>query len=391
MNLSTQTVDIVKATAPVVKENASTITKRFYQIMLNGYPEVRPYFNSAHQGSGKQAEALANAVVAYALNIDKLQNLGPVVNKIVAKHVALDIKAEHYPIVGACLLQAIAEILGEAITDEVAAAWSEAYNFLADILICAEEKEFTERAAEKGGWRGERSFTICRIEKESDVISSFYLKPTDGKDILDFIPGQYICLVATVNGEAIRRTYSLSDAPNNEYYRISVKREEGGKMSNFLHADVGVGSELMLLPPAGEFVLAESERPLVLLTAGVGITPAISMVQAAVKTSRPIQFIHAAINGSTHAFKDMIDGMSANHHNLEKCYIYSSPEAGDSADHTGYITEEILASYLPQDKDVDLYFLGPKGFMQQVRNIARNLKIADDQVRFEFFGPLEDI
>ena len=162
-------------------------------------------------------------------------------------------------------------------------------------------------------------------------------------------------------------------------------------MSNFLHADVGVGSELMLLPPAGEFVLAESERPLVLLTAGVGITPAISMVQAAVKTSRPIQFIHAAINGSTHAFKDMIDGMSANHHNLEKCYIYSSPEAGDSADHTGYITEEILASYLPQDKDVDLYFLGPKGFMQQVRNIARNLKIADDQVRFEFFGPLEDI
>ncbi|CAH0991585.1 Flavohemoprotein [Sinobacterium norvegicum] len=391
MSLSEQTVAIVKATAPAVKQHSTEITGRFYTIMLDGYPEVRPYFNATHQSKGTQAKALADSVVAYALNIDKLHNLGPVVGQIVAKHVSLDIKPEHYAIVGKCLLEAIAEVLGDAVTDEVAAAWGEAYNFLADLLIGAEEEVYQAKAAEVGGWRGEREFVIDKIVDESEVIKSFYLKPADGGDLMGFAAGQYICVVAEVNGEQIRRNYSLSDAPNNDYYRISVKREESGAMSSFLHQQCSIGDHLQLLAPSGEFTAPQSQRPLLLVTGGVGITPAISIANDIAKHGRKIDFVHAAINSKTHAFKQHTDQLAEQHEGFNTTYVYSEPLANDQANHHGFISQEMISALLPSDKKVDFLFLGPKPFMQAMRNIARNLNISDEYVRFEFFGPLEEI
>ena len=131
---------VIKATVPLLESGGEALTTHFYRIMLSEHPEVRPLFNQAHQASGDQPRALANGVLMYAKNIDRLEALGPLVGQIVQKHVSLQVLPEHYPIVGGCLLRAIREVLGaEIATDAVIEAWAAAYGQLADLLIGAEE------------------------------------------------------------------------------------------------------------------------------------------------------------------------------------------------------------------------------------------------------------
>ena len=112
--------DIIKATVPLLEAGGEALTTHFYQGMFTTYPEVKTLFNQAHQAAGTQPRALANSVLMYAKNIDKLENLGPLAGQIVNKHVALQIQPEHYPIVGECLLRAMREVLGaEVATDAV--------------------------------------------------------------------------------------------------------------------------------------------------------------------------------------------------------------------------------------------------------------------------------
>src|SRR4051812_19701863 len=193
--LSASQKAIVTATVPLLETGGEALTKHFYSILLSEHPEVRPLFNQAHQSNGEQPRALANGVLMYAKNIDRLEALGPLAAQIVNKHVALQVLPEHYPIVGACLLRAIREVLGaEVATDEVIAAWAAAYGQLADMLIGAERQVYDSRAAAPGGWRGGRAFEIVRKEAESEEITSFYFAPVDGQPVLDFDPGQYIGL-----------------------------------------------------------------------------------------------------------------------------------------------------------------------------------------------------
>ncbi len=259
---------LIKATVPLLETGGEALITHFYRTMLGEYPEVRPLFNQAHQASGDQPRALANGVLMYARHIDQLQELGPLVAKVVNKHVSLQVLPEHYPIVGTCLLRAIREVLGEQIaTDEVLEAWGAAYQQLADLLIEAEESVYAASAQADGGWRGVRRFRVARKQAESEEITSFYLEPVDGQPLLAFQPGQYIGLRLDIDGEEVRRNYSLSAASNGREYRISVKREAGGRVSNYLHDRVAEGDELDLFPPAGDFVLRDSDKPLVLITA----------------------------------------------------------------------------------------------------------------------------
>src|SRR5690606_22688026 len=140
--------------------HANAITEVFYPLMFARYPAVTAYFNQAHQAQGTQRRALANAVVAYASNLDRLEALGDAVALIVHKHASLNVLPEHYPIVGECLLAASREVLGEAASDEVLAAWGAAYQQLAEILIGAEEAVYQENEQRHGGWRGERDFVL---------------------------------------------------------------------------------------------------------------------------------------------------------------------------------------------------------------------------------------
>ena len=380
---------IVKSTVPLLEAGGEALTTHFYQIMLAGHPEVRPFFNQANQVSGDQPRALANGVLMYARNIDKLEQLGGLVSQIIHKHVSLQIQPAHYPIVGSCLLRAIREVLGaEVATDAVIDAWAAAYQQLADILIGAEEKIYAETAAAPGGWRGGRAFRVARKEAESAEITSFYLEPQDGAALPDFAAGQYIGLRLVVNGEEIRRNYSLSAASNGQSLRISVKREPGGLASGYLHEKVSVGEVLEVFPPAGDFVLAEGSKPVVLISGGVGITPTLAMLDAALATQRPVHFIHFARNRSVHAFRAAIEARHAKHAQLKRFYVYDeAPQDADPAQATGLLSSEQLGALMPASRDVDAYFLGPKPFMRRVKKQLRELGVPEAQTRYEFFGP----
>lgn len=384
---------IVKSTVPLLESGGEALTTHFYKMLMRDYPQVIPYFNQAHQGSGDQQRALANGVLMYARHIDQLEQLGGLVNTIVNKHVALQILPEHYPMVGDCLLRAIREVLGADIaTDQVIEAWGAAYQQLAEILIGAEEGIYDSKQRADGGWRGVRKFVVVRRVDESDEITSFYFAPEDGKPILAFQPGQYIGLRVDVDGEEMRRQYSLSAAPKQQMYRISVKREPNGKVSNYLHQHMQVGKTVDLMPPSGEFTLTDSDKPLVLISGGVGITPMLAMLDAVLPSKRPVVFIHAARHGGVHAFRKKIADLAQEHPQLQHYFCYEQQREQDPAPHAiGYLDRDKLGNWLPPSMDVDAYFVGPKSFMKAIKRHLSELGVPAAQSRYEFFGPASSL
>ncbi|MDO6459945.1 globin domain-containing protein [Granulosicoccaceae sp. 1_MG-2023] len=144
MSLSENTITIVKRTAPVIGEHGQAVSERMYGILFSRHPDLKPLFAAA---PAEQSFKLAGAITAYAQNIDKLENLSGAVNRIVATHVRSGVVAEHYPVVADCLMEALDDVLGEAFTDDIKAAWTEAYQFLAGLLIDAEARLYAEQAA----------------------------------------------------------------------------------------------------------------------------------------------------------------------------------------------------------------------------------------------------
>ncbi len=405
--LSPHTITIVKSTAPILAEHGETLTRHFYTRMFSHNPEVAPFFNPAHQQAGKQQRALAGAITAYAANIDNLEVLGNAVELIAQKHASLMIKPEHYPIVGENLLASIREVLGAGATDEIINAWAEAYGFLADILIGREKQIYEENAKKKGGWEGFKLFRIIRKQHESSNITSFYLTAADGAPLPDFKPGQYITVrVATPDGNTTMRNYSLSDKPGQDWLRISVKREvspkaetPAGYVSNLLHNAAAVGDTIEIAPPCGEFFLDLSEkhtRPLVLLAAGVGITPIMSILLTALEAmpERDIIFVHASLNEDVQAFKHTVDALAAKHPKLKTYYRYSDPATPNTQrtknSSSGFMTADYLETLLP-GRDADFYFCGPQPFMVSIYHDLMKWGIPASQVHFEFFGPRQDL
>lgn len=379
---------IITVTVPILQQGGETLTRHFYKKLFSEYPQVLPFFNQAHQHSGTQQRALANSILMYAANIERLETLGPLVKGIVHKHAALQIQPEHYPMVGAALLGAIREVLGEEVaTDAVIAAWGAAYGQLAEILTGAEQEIYTKNAQARGGWQGERAFQVVSKTVESEEITSFVLAPADGAEVMDFLPGQYITVLVDIQGEQARRQYSLSDSSNGRTYQISVKRETGGKVSNYLHDQIDVGSQLRLFPPTGAFTLTDSEKPLVLISGGVGITPTLAMLNAALQTRRPVHFIHAARHAGVHAFRSHIDALAAAHPQMQRYYVYEHGTEG--ADATGFLSQKHLEQWIPASRDVDAYFLGPLPFMKAVKSHLREIGVPEAQSHYEFFGPAE--
>ena len=405
--LTEQTIRIVKETAPAVAAHAEAITRRFYSLMFEGNPEVKAYFNQAHQHSGGQQRALAGAICAYAANIDNLGALGPAVELIAQKHCSLQIQAEHYPIVGKYLLMAIVDILGDAATEEVLAAWGEAYGFLAKIFIDREQAIYDEQAAQPGGWNGYRKFRVDRKVVESEVVTSLYLKPVDGGPIASFQPGQYITVrVDHPTTPTSPRNYSLSDRPGRDYYRISVKREPApaasapdGLISNYLHDEINVGDTLELGPPCGEFTLDVEQvgaRPVVLLSGGIGITPVLSMLHALAdkQVSAPVYFLHAARNSRIHSHAEEVRQVAANRENVVTHFVYDQPLQDDVAagrcDGDGVFDAKRLTELLPTQQ-ADFYFCGPKAFMAGIVRDLRNWGVDEADLHYEFFGPKAEL
>lgn len=394
--LTSSEKDIVKATIPILESGGEALTTHFYHLLLDTYPQVRPLFNQAHQASGRQPRALAASVLAYAKHIDNLAPLKEAVERITNKHVALQILPEHYPLVGEALLRAIREVLGkEVATDEVIAAWGAAYGELADLLIKKEEGIYHDLETTPGGWRAVRQFKVVDKQPESKIMTSFYLEPVDGKSVIKYKAGQYLGLRATIEGTEQRRNYSISDSANGKNLRISVKREHGGKFSNYLHDKVKVGDVLDVLPPVGEFVLdtTKVEDPLVLISAGAGITPTIPMLKDAVKAGRKdITFIHCAKSEDVHAFRPVVEQIASDHKGQVKVHtVYETADPNHVADATGMLTRQHLQEWIGQASKSDVYFLGPKPFMKALKFYLKDLGVLENRTFYEFFGPAESL
>ncbi|WVQ62918.1 uncharacterized protein L199_001067 [Kwoniella botswanensis] len=407
--------EIIKSTAPILAEHGVTITTHFYKNMIRAHPELRDVFSESSQKLGHQPRALASAVYAYACNIDDLTPLLPVVDRIAYKHTSLHIVPEQYGIVGKHLIQAIVDILGDAVTPEIGDAWYNGYWNLAKIFI-NREKEFYTTAVESGGWEGWRQFKVSKKVKESDEITSFYLIPvenSDNKPLPKYHPGQYLAvsLYIPALGHKQARQYSLSDKSNGQYFRISVKREDGvgiptkenpqvpdhpGWISNLLHAKLHEGSLIDVASPYGDFFYEPSptnpNAPLVLLSAGVGQTALLSILNSQLDNSnKPITYATVARNEKVHAFGDHIRDVAKEHSNVKYRVFYSSPSTiavqGKDYDVRGRMDlGQIKDDLHLDDKTAEYYLCGPENFMVGKFEELKSLGVDEKRIHVELFA-----
>ncbi|TDR80076.1 NO-inducible flavohemoprotein [Paludibacterium purpuratum] len=398
--LDATTCALVKATVPVLREHGVALTSHFYQRMFRHNPALKHIFNQSHQQAGQQQQSLALAVLGYAENIEDPSVLAPVLTRIANKHASLGIRAEHYPIVGQHLLASIREVLGDAANDALIDAWASAYGQLADMLVAEENRLYSEAALAEGGWSGWRPFKVERKAAESEEITSFYLRPADEGKVPLFRPGQYISVSHFISdlNLAQPRQYSLSDAPNGEYLRISVKREDAhentpaGQVSGLLHRHLQEGDIINVSPPFGDFFLHEERQtPVVLISAGVGQTPMQSMLQHLANTAsrRTIRFLHAARHGGVHAMNAHTRQLAEQHDNLKVAVYYETPRPQDRPgvdyDRAGRMDlAQLNADMLPENGDY--YLCGPVAFMLAQRDslLARGIDCA--RIHYEVFG-----
>lgn len=401
--LSDQTIALVKATVPALEQHGLAITRRMYARMFEN-EEIRDLFNQSHHGeTGSQPKALADAVLAYARNIDNLGALGGAVERIAQKHVALNILPEHYPFVADALLGAIGDVLGAAASPEILAAWGEAYWFLAEILIGREAAVYRELASQPGGWNGWRDFAVETVADESSIIRSFTLRPVDGGPVIRHKPGQYLGFALNVPGTgALRRNYSISCRPNDQAYRITVKREAtpgvpAGAASNWLHDHALPGTVLRVAAPAGDFFLdTGSDVPVVLVSGGVGLTPLVSMLDtiAEAPPGRPTWWVHGALNGRVHAMRAHVANLAERMPGLKPTTFYAEPlerdRLGVGYDIQGLISAPWLAGNTPIG-EATYYVCGPKPFLRSIVGGLKAEGVPMDRIRYEFFGPADEL
>ena len=380
----------IDASVPVLRAHGLAITTTFYRNLFAAHPELSNLFNMGNQASGAQQQSLASAVFAYAANIDNPAALGPVINRIVNKHVSLGIRTEHYPIVGQYLLGAIADTLGDAATPPLLAAWEEAYGALAALFIDAEKTMYAKAGIEPGQTRAMR---VTEVVQQSAEIKSIRFTAIDGAPLPTFKAGQYVSVTVNfADGHTQLRQYSLSDAPG-ENMRVSVKREPAGKetpageVSNWIHDHVEVGSTLQVSPPFGEFTIdTESDAPLVLLSAGVGITPMIAALNMVARNrpQRTVIFAHAARDAAYQAHGIDIAAAKAAMPNLKVVTFHETVDEGSEAQE-GYMDVAALPSWPRVEANV--YMCGPLPFMQAQWLALVGAGVPVTRLHREVFGP----
>ena len=389
-SLSEQTIAVVKATVPALEQHGLAITETMYRRLFRN-EDIAALFNQANQKTGTQRLALAQAVLAYARNIENLSVLGGAVERIAQKHIGYAILPEHYPFVAEALLGAIAEVLGEAATEEILQAWGEAYWFLADLLIERETAIRDAIEAQPGGWTNWRRFRVADKRSEAEDIVSFVLRPLDGRSVIAHRPGQYLTLRFDEAGLAgVKRNYSVSSAPNADFYRITVKREPNGEASGFLHDQVEVGAVIEATPPAGDFYLSDTpQRPLLLLSGGVGLTPIVSMLEVLAEQHHdvPVFYVHGTSSPAHHAHDAQVRKAAARHGNVLVETFYES--GADQNANPGRITLDWLQGNTPL-AEADVYLCGPRPFLRHFVGSLRGAGIPADRIHYEFFGPTDE-
>ncbi|PDO82408.1 NO-inducible flavohemoprotein [Kosakonia sacchari] len=391
--LDAQTIATVKSTLPLLAATGPKLTAHFYDRMFTHNPELKEIFNMSNQRNGDQREALFNAIAAYASNIDNLAALLPAVEKIAQKHTSFQIQPEQYNIVGTHLLATLDEMFSPG--QEVLDAWGKAYGILAGVFINREAQIYSEHAEKVGGWQGTRPFRLVEKKPQSALITSFEFEPVDGQPVAAYQPGQYLGVWLKPEDFANQeiRQYSLTRKPNGKSYRIAVKREAGGQVSNWLHNSAKVGDIVHLAAPAGDFFIdVQSNTPVTLISAGVGQTPMLAMLDSLSKSQHAAQvnWFHAAMNGEVHAFADEVSKLGASLNHYYQHVWYQQPAAAE-VNSGRYDSEGLMDLHALEGKFSDpamqFYLCGPVGFMQFVAQQLVTLGVNKESIHYECFGP----
>ncbi|MCG7622192.1 NO-inducible flavohemoprotein [Epibacterium sp. Ofav1-8] len=383
--LTENTLRIIDATAPVVAAHIDEIVPCMYRRLL-AEPSIRALFNMSHQqGDSPQHKALAGALVAYATHIRTPDVLCDAIERIAQKHAGLQILPEHYPHVADALLGAVSEVLKDAATPEVLAAWGEAYWVLADTLIAREEQLYTDAETQTGGWRGWRRFQVASRTREAEDIMSFVLRPVDNGPVIRHRPGQYLSFrFVPAPGEECRRNYSISSAPDGKSYRITVKREPNGRISNWLHQSAEIGTEVDVAAPSGEFFLDPAhKREVVLLSGGVGLTPMVAMLESYGREDLRMISVHATRDDRHHAMRETLRNRAT------ESYVFYDV-ASEQDLHSGIRRGRIDPKWLIEISDpaaADYFICGPAGFMQAMVDGLKAANVPSSRIHYEFFGP----
>ncbi len=386
--LTEQSAATVRATLPAVGAAIGEITERFYARLFDAHPDLlRNLFNRGNQASGTQKQALAGSIAAFATRLLDHPDQRPdaMLGRIAHKHASLGVTPEQYDVVHEHLFAAIAEVLGEAVTPEVAAAWDEVYWLMANALIAIEKRLY-----EESGGPGLRAWEVVeRIEETPDVVT-FRLRPADGGPVAGFRAGQYVSVGVTLpDGARQIRQYSLTGAPGEAVRQISVKRVQGeatpdGEVSNHLHARVRPGDVLELSEPYGDLVLAGApDTPLLLASAGIGVTPMIAMLAdlAADGHRAPVTVVHGDRSPADHALR-------ADH----TAYAEKLPDASahffyERDAEPGTRTGLVDLTGLAVRPGTRAYLCGPLPFMRAIRTQLIEKGVSPADIHYEVFGP----
>lgn len=399
--LSDTSAPVIKATLPVVGEHIEEIAKRFYQHMFEARPDLLDgLFNRGNQADGRQQQALAGSIAAFAgFLVDKPDQLPDhLLSRIAHKHVSLGLSPDQYQVVHDHLMWSIVDVLGDAVTPDVAAAWDEVYWLMANMLINKERGLYNAvHLSPETIWR---TWRVARRIQETDDVVTFIVERIDERDVKPSLPGQYVTIkMAMHDGVHQPRQYSLTRADDGHHRQFAVKRVHGlptpdGEMSNFLHDEVHEGDEVVLSVPFGDVVLEYTDRPVVLASAGIGITPMAGMLSHLVKSAsrRQVMLLHADDSAESFPLRAQVTEDLAKLPDASLSTWFLEPAvpgtggtggAGGAPEFEGFM--DVNAVDLPDD--AEYYLCGPLPFLKSVRSalIAKGVPAKD--IQYEVFGP----
>jgi nitric oxide dioxygenase len=393
--LSDTSTPVIEATLPVVAENIQKIAERFYQHLFGEHPELLDgTFNRGNQAEGTQQQALAGSVAMFASAlVDHPDHLPEhLLNRVAHKHASLGITPAQYQVVHDHLFWAIADVLGDAVTPEVAAAWNEVYWLMAYALINQERGLYSARGVRpETVWR---EWEVTEKVRETDDVVTVRVKRVDDRLVKTSLPGQYVTVrLRMPDGVRQPRQYSLTAADDGEHRQFSVKRVRGGdgpdgEMSNLLHDRVAVGDRIELSLPFGDVVLDDSGRPVVFASAGIGITPMAGMLShlTAAGSHLPVLVLHADRNEASFALRRQVRDDVRRLPNGSLHVFYEDGADGDldvDGRHAGRLDLERVD--LPAG--AVYYLCGPLPFLKATRQALLDEGVAAQDIQYEVFGP----
>lgn len=391
--------EIVKATLPLIGARIDDITGVFYRTMFGNHPElIRNLFNRGNQAQGAQQRALAASIATFATHLvdPELPHPAELLSRIAHKHASLGITADQYQIVHDNLFAAIVEVLGaDTVTAEVAEAWDRVYWIMADVLIALEHDLYVEAGVADGDVYRRAKVTARMADPSGAVLIT--VRPIAG-EIPNFLPGQYISVGVTMtDGARQLRQYSLVNAPGAGELTFAVKPldavdgQPAGEVSGWIKDNVCVGDLLDITVPFGDLSApATSGSPLVLISAGIGITPMVGMLEAlaAQGADRPVRVLHADRGDRQHPLRERQRELVAQLPDAGLDIWYEDGLTGNRPGiHAGRLDLGALDWSAQLPADTEYYLCGNNGFVQAVRTQLTSHGVPEDRVHCELFSP----